>query len=267
MSTTFGSTGLAIGPGGATNPTFSVDATATNVVTGVLITGAAAAGGVAITTTSTGGNESCSMSAKGAGALQLAAAGTGGVLIGNGAGYIQIPSDAAPTDSNVATNTALVLTGDAAPYTVNTVALSSGFGTADTNTGFTVIQSVTSIATATTGNFTFQRIGNIVRLDFVIGATPLANTDAIAVTINLAALTKSLGADLTLPTGGVFSSANQARGWGAAQSYASNSVRESSVVSTNGAATIVVTLTATAVAWLNVSTTISGTVYYQVPLG
>lgn len=82
--TSISANALAVGRQGATNPVLNVDASATTVVTGINVVGAAAASGVAVTTTSSGTDESLIVNAKGAGLLTLNATATGNVVIGHG---------------------------------------------------------------------------------------------------------------------------------------------------------------------------------------
>lgn len=67
---------LAVGANGATNPVFQIDASTASVATGVKITGAAAAGGVAVAALSSGTNENLTLDAKGTGYVGIAMAST-----------------------------------------------------------------------------------------------------------------------------------------------------------------------------------------------
>lgn len=77
---------VAVGPNGATNPTFNVDASTSNAATGLDVVGAAAAGGLAVKTISSGTDESMTLDAKGAGTLTLNGTATGATKIGHGFG-------------------------------------------------------------------------------------------------------------------------------------------------------------------------------------
>lgn len=70
---------LSIGANLATNPVLAVDFATGSVATGVKITGAAAASGVALLVTSSGTNESLTINAKGSGTIGLQTTGTGNV--------------------------------------------------------------------------------------------------------------------------------------------------------------------------------------------
>jgi hypothetical protein len=85
--TSAGANALAVGPTGATNPIFNVNAATASAVTGVTVVGAAAAGGVAVGTTSTGTNENLTVDAKGSGTVGINTVSTtsGVVTIGNSA--------------------------------------------------------------------------------------------------------------------------------------------------------------------------------------
>jgi hypothetical protein len=70
-----------VGRQGATNPVLNVDASTASVVTGLNLKGAAAAGGMALSVTSSGTNESVTLDAKGSGTITFNATGTGSVLV------------------------------------------------------------------------------------------------------------------------------------------------------------------------------------------
>lgn len=72
---------LTVGANGATNPVIKVDASTSSVATGVSITGAAAASGVAVATISSGTNENLTIDAKGSGTITLAGTSTGNVIV------------------------------------------------------------------------------------------------------------------------------------------------------------------------------------------
>lgn len=76
-------TAFAAGRQGATNPVLNVNSVAASGVTGITLVGAAAASGMAITTTSSGTDESLKIDAKGAGTILLNGTATGAVLVGD----------------------------------------------------------------------------------------------------------------------------------------------------------------------------------------
>ncbi len=73
---------LTVGRQGTTNPVLNVDASATTVVTGLNIIGAAAASGLAVVVTSSGTDENLTINALGAGTLTLNGTATGKVILG-----------------------------------------------------------------------------------------------------------------------------------------------------------------------------------------
>jgi hypothetical protein len=76
------SAALAVGPNGATNPSFQVDASAASAATGIKVTSAAAASGAAIAVVSSGANENLTIDAKGSGTILINGTGTGAVTVG-----------------------------------------------------------------------------------------------------------------------------------------------------------------------------------------
>lgn len=80
--TTAAADAVAVGPNGATNPVFQVNAATASAATGVLVTGAAAAAGVAVAATSSGTNENLTIDAKGSGTVTINGTGTGNVVSG-----------------------------------------------------------------------------------------------------------------------------------------------------------------------------------------
>jgi len=74
---------LAVGLAGATDPAFVVDLSTADQATGISITGAAEAGGVAIAAISSGTNEALTLDAKGSGTVTIGATSTGNVVLGD----------------------------------------------------------------------------------------------------------------------------------------------------------------------------------------
>lgn len=72
---------LAVGRQGATDPVLKIDASTASVATGISITGAAAAGGVAIAAISSGTNENLTIDAKGSGTITLGGTSTGTIAL------------------------------------------------------------------------------------------------------------------------------------------------------------------------------------------
>ena len=71
---------FAVGRQGTTNPVLNVDASTASVVTGLNLKGAAAAGGMAVSVTSSGTNENLTFDAKGSGTITIAGTSTGNVI-------------------------------------------------------------------------------------------------------------------------------------------------------------------------------------------
>lgn len=72
---------LTVGANGATNPVLKVNANTASVATGLHVTGAAAAGGLAVSVISSGTNENLTIDAKGSGTVSINATGTGGITL------------------------------------------------------------------------------------------------------------------------------------------------------------------------------------------
>lgn len=72
---------LTVGANGATNPVLKVDASTASVATGLSLTGAAAASGMAVAVISSGTNENLTIDAKGSGTITLAGTSTGNVVV------------------------------------------------------------------------------------------------------------------------------------------------------------------------------------------
>lgn len=79
--TTTSASGLTVGANGATNPVLKVACSTASVATGISITGAAAAGGVAIAAISSGTNENLIVDAKGSGTVTVGSVSTGNISL------------------------------------------------------------------------------------------------------------------------------------------------------------------------------------------
>jgi hypothetical protein len=73
--------GLVVGANGATNPVLKVSCATASVATGLSLTGAAAAGGMAIAVISSGTNENLTIDAKGSGTITLGGTSTGNIVL------------------------------------------------------------------------------------------------------------------------------------------------------------------------------------------
>jgi hypothetical protein len=81
---------LAVGPSGASNPTFNVDASTSSAVTGVDIVGAASGAGVTLKAISSNNNEPLLLQAKGSGVVNIASVSTGQVYLSRGALSVEV---------------------------------------------------------------------------------------------------------------------------------------------------------------------------------
>ncbi|MFA7296260.1 MAG: hypothetical protein WC211_03615 [Dehalococcoidia bacterium] len=130
---------IAVGPNGATNPSFQVNTATASAATGVKITAAAAAGGVAIAAISSGADESVTIDAKGTGTITLNSVATGEVIIGNGAtittggltvtaGGLTVTADGLTVTAGGATITAggLTVTADGLTVTAGGATITAG---------------------------------------------------------------------------------------------------------------------------------------------
>ena len=76
-------TALTVGANGATNPVVQVDSNTASVATGLKVTGAAAAAGLAVAVISSGTDENLTINAKGAGTVTINGTATGNTTIGS----------------------------------------------------------------------------------------------------------------------------------------------------------------------------------------
>lgn len=81
---------LAVGANGSTNPVLKIDASTASVATGISVTGAAAASGVAVAAISSGTNENLKIDAKGSGTITLGGTSTGNIVLGRAATGVSV---------------------------------------------------------------------------------------------------------------------------------------------------------------------------------
>lgn len=74
---------FAVGPNGATNPVFVIDASTASQAAGLKLTGAVADGSVAVAVISSGSNANLTIDAKGTGTVTIGATSTGNVVLGD----------------------------------------------------------------------------------------------------------------------------------------------------------------------------------------
>lgn len=77
---------LTVGANGATNPVIKINANTASVATGLHITGAAAAGGLAVAVISSGADEALTINSKGTGTIGIGTVSTGAVTLGAATG-------------------------------------------------------------------------------------------------------------------------------------------------------------------------------------
>ena len=145
IGTSSNANAIAVGPNGSTNPVLNVNAATASAATGIKITGAAAAAGVAMAVISSGTNENLTIDAKGSGTVTIAGTSTGDITLGDNVAVTGkvtgTSTDAAAltVGANGATNpvvkvnantgsvaTGLEITGAAAAAGVAIAAISSG---------------------------------------------------------------------------------------------------------------------------------------------
>lgn len=145
---------LAVGANGATNPVLKVNANTASVATGVQVTGAAAAGGVAIAAISSGTNEGLTLDAKGSGTITIGGTSTGNVLLTGGGGRVVITGTLTAGGLltcalQVATSGPLIYSGSGAP-TISAAVKGSIYLRTDGSTTSTRLY----VATDTAGTWT-----------------------------------------------------------------------------------------------------------------
>lgn len=111
---------LTVGPSGATNPVLKVNANTASAATGLHVTGAAAAGGLALAVISSGTNENLTVDAKGSGTVTIGGTSTGSVKLGGGGGTVVLPGTLTAGGLltcalQVATSGPLIYSGSGAP--------------------------------------------------------------------------------------------------------------------------------------------------------
>jgi len=117
---------VSIGTGAGTNPTFYVDSTAASVATGLKVTGAAAAGGVAVAAISSGTNENLTIDAKGSGTITLGGTSTGAITLTRATTLSAALTYGGVTLSNSVVGTGSMLLGTTGQLTVGMACGTSG---------------------------------------------------------------------------------------------------------------------------------------------
>lgn len=178
---------LSVGANTSTNPAFAVDFDAASVATGLKITGAAAASGVALVVTSSGTNESVTVDAKGSGTISLNATGTGNVIVGTN---LQHGSAKAIVDANgnesikfastVASAVNEITVSNAATGNPPTVSATGG----DTNISLKLSPKGTGVVTADAGVVSTDPTDGIGYATGAGGAVTQATSRTTGVTLN-----------------------------------------------------------------------------------
>lgn len=137
--TSTSATAFAVGPGGSTNPGILLDASASNAVTGIVVTMAAAGSGATVSSGSSASNENITYRAKGTGTVSIGGNTSGSVSLLTSTGNINL------TASGTATIT--LKTNNTARYTSNNTA--HVFATDTNATAATAHFKYTSAATDT----------------------------------------------------------------------------------------------------------------------
>lgn len=238
---------LTVGRQGTTDPVLRVDADDATVVTGLLIEGNAAGGGLGLSAIGGNAAEALTIDAKGAGAITIGGTSLGAITLGTGVSVPQAgPAAAANVDDEV-------LVRAAAAATIGKKFLSSGIGTPDTNTGIVGTSNLTLAATS--GNWSFVRVGRVVHFKFAITAAPSNDTNSKVLTITLGNLSAAHG---TVPPPPVDTTG---RGYGTLSSASAAAQEVIGTIATT-TTTVVLTLAVTTTATVAVNTTIQGEAWY-----
>lgn len=105
---------LAVGANGTTNPVLKINANTASVATGLHITGAAAAAGLALAVISSGTNENLTLDAKGSGTITFGSVSTGNILFARATTITSSSASAFAIGANGTTNPALQVDASAA---------------------------------------------------------------------------------------------------------------------------------------------------------
>ena len=195
--TSSSATALAVGPAGATNPTFNVDASTSSAATGLNVKSAAAGSGLAIKVVSSGTNENLTIDAKGSGTVTINATATGALVLGAATGITgaltvtSTSASALTVGANGATNpvikinantgsvaTGISVTGAAAASGVAIAVISSG--TDESVTMDAKGSGTMTLASVSTGNVVIGPTGKLVMAGTLTAGGLVTNAVQIA---------------------------------------------------------------------------------------
>ena len=203
-----------VGRQGTTNPALQVDTNAANSVTGLKITAAAAGGGLALSTISSGSNESLTIDAKGTGTLTLQPAATGDIQFFSSsnkitsAGALTLAATITANTTNTI-NGISINSGAVSGVTGITMAsgnfLQTGSGTFDTGSGAVSLNGDTTIASGKnftqSGTGTFSTGTGTVSLN---GNTDVANNKSLATKAGTTYTTAGSANDVAISTASLY---------------------------------------------------------------
>ena len=133
---------LAVGPNGTTNPVLQIDGSTASAATGLKVTGAAAASGLAIAVISSGTNENLTVDAKGSGTITVGGTSTGAITLTRATTMSAALTYGGTTLTNAVTGTGSMVLSTSPSLTTPTL----GVATATSVNGLTI--------TTTTGTLT-----------------------------------------------------------------------------------------------------------------
>lgn len=153
-------TALTVGANGATNPAVTVDASTASSATGIKFKSAAAAGGYAVSLTSSGSNENLTLDALGSGTTNIGSVSTGAINIGSAATKIVMDqTNSQPFSVRIGSSTALGMT------TAGQFLLSMAASNTASNVRFSVVNSSsdTNLTASTEATHTYFNLAGTTR--------------------------------------------------------------------------------------------------------
>ena len=164
IGTSTSANALAVGANGTTNPVLKIDANTASVATGLEVTGAAAAAGLAMAVISSGTNENLTLDAKGSGTVGINTSATGAITLGTAT---TITGDATLSAGLIGTPQALSGAGaiDVVTLTTNWTTTAADAGTlADGTAG--QIKNIVLVSDGGDGTLTPTNFGNGTTITF-----------------------------------------------------------------------------------------------------